>query len=87
MAGKRETMMSVGEGPSGGGVNPMLETRVLDWILSDFDEEPSSGKEGCAGEGAAKWAVGEFRKTRHPRNVESNGILKVCFSGAGNSRI
>jgi hypothetical protein len=30
--------------------------------------------------------VGEFRKTRHPRNVEFNGILKVCFSGARNSR-
>jgi hypothetical protein len=32
-------------------------------------------------------SVGEFRKTRHPRNVESNRIIKVCFSGAGNSRI
>jgi hypothetical protein len=31
-------------------------------------------------------AVGEFRKTRHPQNVEFNGILKVCFLGAGNSR-
>jgi hypothetical protein len=30
--------------------------------------------------------VGEFRKTRHPRNVEFNKVLKVCFSGAGNSR-
>jgi hypothetical protein len=30
MAAKRETTMSAGEGPSGGGVNPMLETRVLD---------------------------------------------------------
>jgi hypothetical protein len=29
MAAKRETTMSAGEGPSGGGVNPMLETRVL----------------------------------------------------------
>jgi hypothetical protein len=52
MAVKRETTMSVGEGPSGGGVNPMLETRVLDWILSDSDEGPSSGKE------AVKWARG-----------------------------
>jgi hypothetical protein len=32
MAEKRETMMSTGEGPSGGGVNPMPEARVLDWI-------------------------------------------------------
>jgi hypothetical protein len=39
---KTETKMSVGEGPSGGGVNPMPETRVLDWILSDSDEGPSS---------------------------------------------
>jgi hypothetical protein len=31
-------------------------------------------------------AVGEFRKTRHPRNVKLNKVLKVCFSGAGNSR-
>jgi hypothetical protein len=30
MEAKRETTMSAGEGPSGGGVNPMLETRVLD---------------------------------------------------------
>jgi hypothetical protein len=30
--------------------------------------------------------VGEFRKTRHPRNVEFNVILEICFSGAGNSR-
>jgi hypothetical protein len=52
MAAKRETTMSAGEGPSGGGVNPMLETRVLDWILLDSDEGPSSGKE------ATKWARG-----------------------------
>jgi hypothetical protein len=58
MAVKRETTMSTGEGPSGGGVNPMLETRVLNWILSDFDEGPSSGKEERASEGAAKWARG-----------------------------
>jgi hypothetical protein len=31
-------------------------------------------------------SVGEFRKTRHPRNVELNKVLKACFSGAGNSR-
>jgi hypothetical protein len=30
--------------------------------------------------------VGEFRKTRHPRNVDFNKVLKTCFSGAGNSR-
>jgi hypothetical protein len=34
----------------------MLETRVLDWILSGSDEGPSSGKEERGGEGAAKWA-------------------------------
>jgi hypothetical protein len=31
-------------------------------------------------------SVGEFRKTRHPRNVELNKVLEACFSGAGNSR-
>jgi hypothetical protein len=51
MAAKRETTMSAREGPSGGGVNPMPETRVLDWILSDSDKGPSSGKEDHAGEG------------------------------------
>jgi hypothetical protein len=58
MAAKREMTMSAGEGPSGGGVNPMPETRVLNWILSDSDEGPSSDKEERAGEGAAKWARG-----------------------------
>jgi hypothetical protein len=58
MAVKRETTMSAGEGPSGGAVNPMLETRVLDWILSDSDEGPNSSKEERAGEGAAKWLRG-----------------------------
>jgi hypothetical protein len=65
MAAKRETTMSAGEGPSGDGVNPMPETRVLDWILSDSDEGPSSSKEKRAGEGAAKWAstsVWQLRK-------------------------
>jgi hypothetical protein len=56
IAAKRETTMSAGEGPSGSGVNPMPETRVLNWILSDSDEGPSSGKEERASEGAAKWA-------------------------------
>jgi hypothetical protein len=51
---KRETTMSTGEGPSGSGVNPVPETRVLDWILSGSDERPRSGKEKCAGEGVAK---------------------------------
>jgi hypothetical protein len=58
MAAKRETKMSAGEGQSGGGVNPMLETRVLDWILSDSDEGPSSSKEERASEGVAKWVSG-----------------------------
>jgi hypothetical protein len=58
MAAKREMTMSAGEGPSDGGVNPMQETRVLDWILSDSDKGSSSGKEERFGEGAAKWARG-----------------------------
>jgi hypothetical protein len=40
------------------GTNPMPGTRVLDWILSDFDEGPSNNKEERAGEGAAKWVRG-----------------------------
>jgi hypothetical protein len=58
MAVKRETTMSAIKRSNGSGVNPMLETRVLDWILSDFDKGLSSGKEERAGEGAAKWARG-----------------------------
>jgi hypothetical protein len=27
--------------------------------------------------------VGEFRKTRHPRNIEFNEVLEICFSGEG----
>jgi hypothetical protein len=50
--------MSAGEGPSGDGVNPMPVTRVLDLILSDSDEGPSSGKEERASEGATKWVWG-----------------------------
>jgi hypothetical protein len=38
MAAKRETTIITGEGPSGGGANPMLEMRVLDCILSGSDE-------------------------------------------------
>jgi hypothetical protein len=30
--------------------------------------------------------VGEFRKTRHPRNIEFNKVLEICFSGAGHSQ-
>jgi hypothetical protein len=58
MAAKRETTMSAREGPTGNGVNPMPETRILDWILSDSDEGPSSSKEERAGEVVAKWARG-----------------------------
>jgi hypothetical protein len=58
MAAKRETTMSAGEGPSDGEVNPMPETRVLDWILLDSDERPSSGREERSGEETAKWARG-----------------------------
>jgi hypothetical protein len=54
MAAKRETTTSAREGPCGGGVNPMPETRVRDWILSGSHEGPSSGKEERASEGAAK---------------------------------
>jgi hypothetical protein len=29
--------------------------------------------------------VGEFRKTRHPRNVKFDKVLETCFLGTGNS--
>jgi hypothetical protein len=30
--------------------------------------------------------VGEFRKTRHPRNVKFDEVLETCFSVTGNSQ-
>jgi hypothetical protein len=34
-----------------------------------------------------RWmTVGEFMKTRHPRNVKFDKVLETYFSGAGNSR-
>jgi hypothetical protein len=43
------------------------------------------GQRGSGGDilGRECW---EFRKTRHPRNVEFNKVLETCFSGAENSR-
>jgi hypothetical protein len=35
---------------------------------------------------ARSLSVGEFRKTRHPRNVKFDKVLDTCFSGAVNSR-
>jgi hypothetical protein len=91
MAAKGETTMSAGEGPSRGGVNPMLETRVLDWILSDSDEGPSSGKEERAGEGAAKWATGLphvcehkcLATTKRCRGSDEEGVEDL-ISNSGN---
>jgi hypothetical protein len=74
MAVKREVMISIGEGPSVGGVNPMLETRVLDWMLSGSDEGPSSGKEEHADEGAAKWA----RRLPHICKHKCLAVMKWC---------
>jgi hypothetical protein len=51
MVAKREMTMSAGAGPSRSEVNPMQETWVLDWILSDSDEGPSNGKEERAARG------------------------------------
>jgi hypothetical protein len=78
MLAKREMMMSTGEGPSSGGVNPMPEMRVLDWILLGFDEGPSSGKEERAGEGAAKWA-------RHLPHGCEHKCLTTMKRGQGSS--
>jgi hypothetical protein len=30
--------------------------------------------------------VGEFRKTRHPRNIKFDKVLETCFSETGNSQ-
>jgi hypothetical protein len=65
MAAKRETTMSAREWPSGGGVNPMPETRVLDLILSNSDKGPSNGKEKRVDEVAAKWASGLLHVCKH----------------------
>jgi hypothetical protein len=51
MATMRETTMSVVEGPSGGVVNPMPETRVLDWIISNSDEGPSNARRSVSARG------------------------------------
>jgi hypothetical protein len=51
MAAKRETTMSTVEGTNGGGVNPMPETRVLYWILSDSNEGPSSARRSVSARG------------------------------------
>jgi hypothetical protein len=91
MAAKKEMTMSAREGPSGGGLNPMSETRVLDWILSDSDEGPSNGKEECAGEGAAKWARGMphvcehkcLETTKRCRGSSEEGV-KDLISDFGN---
>jgi hypothetical protein len=69
MVAKRETTMSIGEETSGGGVNPMPGTRVLDWILSDSDEGPSSGKEERADGGSE---VGEGPASRLRAQVSGN---------------
>jgi hypothetical protein len=82
MAAKRETTMSAGDGPSGGGVNPMPETRVLDWILSDSDEGPSSGKEEHAGEGTAKWASGLAHDDGEASFSESHCLFTCSIDGA-----
>jgi hypothetical protein len=41
MVANRETTMSAGEGPSGGGANPEPEMRILDWILSGSNTRES----------------------------------------------
>jgi hypothetical protein len=51
MAAKRETTMSAGQRPSGGGVNPMPETRVLDWILSNSVEGQATARRSVPARG------------------------------------
>jgi hypothetical protein len=90
MEAKRGTMMSAGEGPSGDEVNPMPETRVLDWILSDSDEGPSSGKEECArgdnkvGEGPASRLQAKcLATTKRCRGSDEEGVEDL-ISDSGN---
>jgi uncharacterized protein (DUF2235 family) len=90
MAAKRQTTMSSGEGPGGGGVNTIPGTRVLDWIHSDSDEGPSSGKEERASEGAAKWVRGLPHVCKHKclatmkRGRGSGEGVKNLISDSGN---
>jgi hypothetical protein len=51
------------------------------------EEAGPPGLEVMIEEGANIVVVGEFWKTRHPRNVKFNKVLETCFSGAGNSRL
>jgi hypothetical protein len=50
------------------------------------DGPPSANQHSWETEKQPLSPVGEFRKTRHPRNVKLNKVPKVCFSGAGDSR-
>jgi hypothetical protein len=73
-----QPIMYATQGPSSGGLNmPMMQPSVN----VPQAPQPAYNVELVDDE----VHVGEFRKTRHPRNVELNGILKVCFSGARNS--
>jgi hypothetical protein len=69
---------------------PNVGTRVLDWILSDSDEGPSSGKEERAGERAAKWVRGLPHVCEHKclamtkRGRGSGEGLEDLISDSGN---
>jgi hypothetical protein len=56
-----------------------IEDSIGDFMLR-VQPESNSRTTGLKG------FAGEFRKTRHPRNVDLNKVLKACFSGADNSR-
>jgi hypothetical protein len=69
--------MSTGEGPISGGVNPMPETRVLDWILSDSDVGPSNGKERAGEEARGLPHVCEHKcqaTTKRCRGSSEEGV-------------
>jgi hypothetical protein len=51
MAAKREKTMGAEQGPSDGGVNLLLETRVRDWILSGFDEGQAAARRSVPARG------------------------------------
>jgi hypothetical protein len=54
--------------------------QIIDYISSAYKNYPTMT---VTSELWVPRSVGEFRKTRHPRNVEFNEVLEICFQGQG----
>jgi hypothetical protein len=65
-----------------------LHDTIRQMIIAKFElrRKTAMSMEGKIIPSIIEGLVGEFRKTRHPRNVGFNKVLEACFSGAGNSR-